>query len=79
MDQRDVNSLAIHEADPFRQERRACHQSAKPYGAEERERRYFRIELPLAIPMRECLIIAVGHSKAVIPFSANPGHSGHRP
>ena len=55
-------------------ERRACHQSAKEDRAEERESRKFRIELPLAIPMSERLLIAVGHSKAAIPLSANSRH-----
>ena len=54
-------------------ERRACHQSAKEDRAKERESRDFRIELPLAIPMSERLLIAVGHSKAAIQLPANSG------
>jgi hypothetical protein len=56
-------------------ERRACHQSAKEDRAEERESRKFRIELPLAIPTSERLLIAVGHSKAAIPLSTSTCHS----
>jgi hypothetical protein len=41
---------------------------AKKYRATERESRDFRIELPLAIPGSERLLIAVGHSKAAIPL-----------
>jgi hypothetical protein len=58
-------------------ERRPCHQSAKEDRAKERESRDVRIELPLAMPMSESLLIAVGHSKAAITLSANLRRSRH--